>query len=452
VVVDEADRAAVEALLGRPIQGDFEIVVRHGDGSPVVLRNAPLLRDGTPMPTRYWLVGEPERTWVSRLEADGGVNRAEAEVDLDALAAAHVRYAAERDAAIPITHTGHRPSGGVGGTRAGVKCLHAHYAWHLAGGDDPVGRWIEEHLDATRTMSVLAAIDCGTNSTRLLISDGRRTIDRRMVITRLGSGVDASGHLDSDAIQRTVDVLRDYRALMDERGVTRVRITATSAARDAANAADFFDAAEAVIGTRPELLSGEEEGQLSFAGATADLDPSEGPFLVVDIGGGSTECMVGTDRVEAVRSFDVGCVRLTEKHLESDPPAPEELSNAIAEAADWFDDLRREVPAVAQARTVVGLAGTISTVAAVEIGLAEWDREAIHHFRLTRAAIEDVFRTLATESLADRVHNPGLEAARADVIVGGCCALVAFVRALGIDELLVSESDILDGLVASLEP
>ncbi len=301
-------------------------------------------------------------------------------------------------------------------------------------------------------MSVLAAIDCGTNSTRLLIRDGGRTVDRRMVITRLGRGVDATGRLDPEAIAATVDVLRDYRAAMDEHGVAKVRITATSAARDAENADDFFAAAEAVVGTRPELLSGTEEGELSFAGATADLDPGDGPFLVVDIGGGSTECMVGTDRVDAVRSFDIGCVRLTEKHLESDPPAPEELSNAIDEATSWFDDLAREVPAAVAARTVIGLAGTISTVAAVEIGLAEWDRDVIHHFVLTRAAIEDVFRTLAIESLADRRHNPGLEAARADVIVGGCCALVAFVRTLGIDEVLVSESDILDGLVASLEP
>jgi hypothetical protein len=146
-VVTDADREAVEALLGRPVQGDFEVVVRHDDGSPVVLRNAPLLQDGTPMPTRYWLVGEPERTLVSRLEAAGGVRAAEAELDPDELADAHRRYAAERDAAIPLGHTGHRPSGGVGGTRVGVKCLHAHYAWHLAGGDDPVGRWVEHRLE-----------------------------------------------------------------------------------------------------------------------------------------------------------------------------------------------------------------------------------------------------------------------------------------------------------------
>lgn len=303
-------------------------------------------------------------------------------------------------------------------------------------------------------MSVLAAVDCGTNSTRLLISEGtgrdRRTLDRRMVITRLGKGVDASGRLDPVAIERTINVLRQYREAIDAHGATAVRITATSGARDAANAEDFFEAAEAVVGVRPELLSGAEEGELSFAGATADLDPAQGPFLVVDIGGGSTECMVGTDHVEEVRSFDIGCVRLTEKHLESDPPAPEELSNAIAEATGWFDDLMREVPGATAARTVVGLAGTISTVAAVEVGLSEWDRDVIHHFQLTRAAIEDVFRTLATEALVDRIHNPGLEEARADVIVGGCCALVALVRTLGIDEVLVSESDILDGLVFSL--
>lgn len=148
MTASEADRQAVEALLGRPAQGDFEVVVRHDDGSPVVIRNAPLLHDGTPMPTRWWLVGEPERTLVARLEADGGVRAAEAEIAPEALAEAHDRYAAERDAALPPGHDGPRPSGGVGGTRLGVKCLHAHYAWHLAGGDDPVGRWVAQHLGA----------------------------------------------------------------------------------------------------------------------------------------------------------------------------------------------------------------------------------------------------------------------------------------------------------------
>jgi len=303
-------------------------------------------------------------------------------------------------------------------------------------------------------MSTLAAIDCGTNSTRLLISRGtghqREAVDRQNTITRLGKGVDATGRLDPAAIERTVDVLRRYQTSIEAHGVTALRITATSAARDADNADELFDAAEAVVGVRPELLSGAEEGQLSFTGATAELDPADGPFLVVDIGGGSTECIVGTTRAEAVRSLDIGCVRLSEKHLHSDPPAPEELSNAIAEAVELFEDFVREVPAVLDTRRLVGVAGTISTVAAVEIGLAEWDRDVIHHFVLKRAAAEDVFRTLATERLADRLHNPGLEAARADVIVGGCCVLVALLRTLDVDELLVSESDILDGLVFSL--
>jgi exopolyphosphatase/guanosine-5'-triphosphate,3'-diphosphate pyrophosphatase len=306
-------------------------------------------------------------------------------------------------------------------------------------------------------MPTLAAIDCGTNSTRLLISrlvpdGGRRweALDRQNTITRLGKGVDATGRLDPEAIERTLAVLRRYKVSLDEHGVTELRITATSAARDAANRDELFDAAEAIVGVRPELLSGADEGALSFAGATAELDPADGPFLVVDIGGGSTELIVGTTEVEAVRSLDLGCVRLTDRHLVSDPPAPEELSNAIAEATQLFEDVLREVPLFGAATTLVGVAGTISTVAAVEVGLVEWDRDVIHHMHLSRAAAEEVFRTLATEKAADRAHNPGLEPARVDVIVGGCCVLVSLLRTLGADELLVSESDILDGLVQSL--
>jgi hypothetical protein len=146
----DADRAEVERLLGRRPGGAFEVVLRQGDGTPLVIRNAPLLDDGTPMPTRYWLVGEPERTQVSRLESAGGVTQAQRDVDLEALAAAHARYAAERGAALPPGHRGPTPSGGVGGTRTGVKCLHAHYAWYLAGGDDPVGRWVHDRLAGSR--------------------------------------------------------------------------------------------------------------------------------------------------------------------------------------------------------------------------------------------------------------------------------------------------------------
>jgi exopolyphosphatase/guanosine-5'-triphosphate,3'-diphosphate pyrophosphatase len=298
----------------------------------------------------------------------------------------------------------------------------------------------------------LAAIDCGTNSVRLLVAEadgdgGFRTIERLMRITRLGQGVNASGRLHPDAIERTLAVLREYREVMDREGVApgRVRITATSAARDSANRDEFFGPATEVVGVAPELLSGEEEGRLSFLGATTGLDPALGPFVVVDIGGGSTEFSL----VDGAMSIDVGCVRLTEAYLESDPPAPEELLACVSLTAEHIKDVVRELPGVTEAATFIGLAGTVTTVAAVEIGLVEHDRDRIHHFRLTHAAAEDVFRTLATETRADRVFNPGLEEARADVIVGGCCVLVSIFRELGFEECLVSEADILDGLILS---
>lgn len=307
----------------------------------------------------------------------------------------------------------------------------------------------------------VASIDIGTNSTRLLVaeagSDGTLvTRERLMRITRLGQGVDRARGLAPEAIDRTVAVLGEYRTVLDRFGVdpARVRMAATSASRDAANREQFFDAAEAAVGVRPELLSGDEEARLSFLGATADLDPALGPFLVFDLGGGSTEFVVGTagpeGEIQAARSADFGCVRLSERFLTTDPPAPEDLSAAISYVEAWLDDVAMSMPQIGEAATVVGLAGTVSTVAAVEIGLATYDRDRIHHFRLTKAAAEDVFRTLATEARADRIHNPGLEEARADVIVGGCCALVAIYRRLGIDEVLVSEADILDGLARSL--
>lgn len=299
--------------------------------------------------------------------------------------------------------------------------------------------------------SPVAAIDCGTNSVRLLVSqDGRTTLERLMRITRLGQGVDASGRLDPAAIERTVAVLREFREVMDRFGVEQVRMTATSAARDAANRDDFFDAAEDAVGVRPELLSGAEEGRLSFLGATADLDPADGPFLVCDIGGGSTEFTYGTTEAEVTISTDIGCVRMTEAWLHSDPPTAVELSQALSIIEIHLDDVVREIPQVAEAVTFVGLAGTVSAAAAVEMGLADYDRDRIHHFRLTKAMVEDVFRTLATEALEDRIHNPGLERERADVIVGGMCVLVSIMRRLGLSECLVSEADILDGLAMSI--
>lgn len=296
----------------------------------------------------------------------------------------------------------------------------------------------------------VAAIDLGTNSTRLLVHDGEQTLERLMTITRLGQDVDRTGRLADEAIERVLTCLREYKTVMDRFGVTRVRAAATSAARDAANRDEFFDAVEAVTGARPELLSGLDEGKLSFSGATADLDPIDGPFLVFDIGGGSTEFAFGTEEAEAAISLDIGCVRLTEKYVENDPPRPEELVACLSITEAHLDDVARELPQTVHAKTFVGLAGTVSAAAMVEIGLAEYDRDQVHHFRLSKEAAEDVYRTLVTESREDRLHNPGLEEARADVIVGGMCILVRIMRYFDIDELVVSESDILDGLVRSL--
>ncbi len=304
------------------------------------------------------------------------------------------------------------------------------------------------------TADRVAAVDCGTNSTRLLVAEagadaGLVQLDRQMRITRLGQGVDRTGRLDPEAFGRTVDVLRDYQRVIEDLGATSVRITATSAARDAANRDEFFAAAHDAVGATPELLTGEEEAGLSFAGATAGLDPADGPFLVFDLGGGSTEFAVGTESVEGALSLDVGCVRLTERFIEHDPPQPEELTAAISLTQTHLDDVLRLLPASTEARTVLGLAGTVSSVAQVEQGLATYDRDRVHHFVLTKDAAEDVFRTLATEDREQRRHNPGLEPGRVDTIVGGCCALVAVFRTFALDQIVVSEADILDGLALS---
>ncbi len=299
---------------------------------------------------------------------------------------------------------------------------------------------------------IYAAIDCGTNSTRLMIGDGTTTFEREMIITGLGRGVDATGRLADDAIERVRAALVTYRTIMDTYDLSGIRMTATSAARDASNRDVFFDISEQTVGVRPELISGQEEAELSFIGATADLDPSDGPFLVFDIGGGSTEFAVGSSHMEGGFSTDMGSVRFTEKYIETDPPLPEELAACLSVAETHLDDVLREVPTVLGARQLVGLAGTVSTAAAVEIGLAEYDRDKIHHFRLTRDAIEDVFRTLVTEPRNDRVHNPGLEEGRVDTIVGGMCILARIVRYFDARDVLVSEADILDGLILSQMP
>ncbi|MGH9131576.1 MAG: exopolyphosphatase [Acidimicrobiales bacterium] len=297
----------------------------------------------------------------------------------------------------------------------------------------------------------MAAIDCGTNSTRLLVadSDGSQLL-RLSRITRLGKGVDGTGALAGDAIARTLDVLTEYRAEMERLGVVNVRVSATSAARDASNRADFFAPAAQIIGFAPELLSGSEEGRLAFAGATADLDSAIGPYVVADIGGGSTEVVLGFaghDPIGAI-SLDVGCVRLTERCLGHDPPLPAELKDAEATVRLLLDKVIASMPGVVGAPVLVGLAGTITTLAAIELGTT--DRNATHHSVLSRAKVRDLLDRLATTDPAERLEILGLEPARADVIVGGAVVLATLLDYLDIGECLVSEADILDGLVMSL--
>lgn len=299
------------------------------------------------------------------------------------------------------------------------------------------------------TEPTLAAVDIGTNSTRLLVTRAGRPLERRAVITRLGAGVTRTGRFDDEAVGRTLSCLSEFRRAMDHHAVDRVRAVTTAAARRVSNTDDFLAAAETILGTRPEVLTADEEGRLAFVGATAELDPETGPFCVVDIGGGSTEFAVGAAEPEAVMSIELGSVSLTEQEFTSDPPRPEELANALGRVTDELDDVVRAVPVLPQAR-LVGVAGTITTVAAVEIGLEPYDPDRVHRFVLTRQAAEDVFRTLATERHADRIYNPGLQPERADIIVGGCCILVAIMRRLEAAELLVSEHDLLDGLLGSL--
>ena len=295
-----------------------------------------------------------------------------------------------------------------------------------------------------------AAIDCGTNSTRLLIGNKFETLDRQMKITQLGQGLDKSGELSSKAMNRVLDALEDFRSSLDIHEVSEVRMVATSAARDASNSEDFFNQVESTIGVRPELLTGEEEGRLAFEGAIAELKTSEGPFLILDIGGGSTEFVFGNEKAENIYSSEIGCVRLTEEFFYNDPPLPEELHACLSVIGGHVDDASREIPEIGSGVTLVGLAGTVSCVAAIEIGLERYNREKIHHFHLSKDAVEDVFRTLATENRLERISNPGLEEDRADVIVAGTAILVKVMRQLGFTECLVSESDILDGILYSM--
>jgi exopolyphosphatase/guanosine-5'-triphosphate,3'-diphosphate pyrophosphatase len=303
----------------------------------------------------------------------------------------------------------------------------------------------------------VAAVDCGTNSIRLLIADvdpDRATltdVDRRMEIVRLGQGVDTTGRLAPDALDRTLTALSGYAALVAERGAEAVRMVATSATRDAANADEFVRRVTEVLGTGPEVLSGDGEARLSFLGATAELGPQvPSPYLVVDIGGGSTEFVLGADgEVTSALSVDIGCVRMTERHLRADPPSGAQIAAATA-GIDAAITRAAAVVDATQARTLVGLAGSVTTVAGIALDLPGYDPAQLHHARISAAQVHEVTTRLLAQTRAERGRIPVMHPGRIDVIGAGALILDRLMIQLGLAEVLVSEHDILDGIAWSI--
>jgi exopolyphosphatase/guanosine-5'-triphosphate,3'-diphosphate pyrophosphatase len=306
----------------------------------------------------------------------------------------------------------------------------------------------------------VAAVDCGTNSIRLLIADvdpdqvTLTDVDRRMEIVRLGQGVDTTGRLAPEALDRTLKALRGYADLIADRGAGAVRMVATSATRDAANADEFVRRVTEVLGAGPEVLTGDEEARLSFLGATAELDasgaPYLAPFLVADIGGGSTEFVLGADgQVASALSVNIGCVRMTERHLRDDPPSAAQIAAATADI-DAAITRAAAVVDTTRARTLVGLAGSVTTVAGIALDLPGYDPERLHHTRLSAAQVHEVATRLLAQTRAERARIPVMHPGRIDVIGAGALILDRIMTQLGLTEVLVSEHDILDGIAWSI--
>ena len=453
-----SDLALVQEQLGREPLTDFTVAGRCWSGHPLVIRNHPVDLEGKPFPTLFWLTCPEAVKSVSRLEADGWIKRLDARAQEDAefgsdLEAAHREYAAERGRVLVDA----RASGGVGGTRTGLKCLHAHYANHLAGGADPVGTWVAERVDPIHPGEPdhprVAAVDMGTNSIRLLVAmappgEEVQELARDMVITRLGQGVDAGGRLHPDAIARTMNVLERYVRRAHALKSGRIRVAATSAVRDASNRQELGSAVARIAGVPLEVLPGEEEAALSFAGATDGLE-SAPPFLIFDIGGGSTELVRGTARPEQAISLDLGSVRVTERVGPADPPSAEDLAAMHRLAGESLSSATAAVPP-REGGTLVGVAGTTTTLQALALGLDRYDPEAIHRTVLSRGSAEKVTKRLAEMTTSERRALPVMAPGREDVIVAGCVILLEIMDRWGFDTCLVSERDILDGLVLEM--
>ncbi|MGW3952557.1 Ppx/GppA phosphatase family protein [Streptomyces sp. NPDC004752] len=320
-------------------------------------------------------------------------------------------------------------------------------------------------------MTRVAAVDCGTNSIRLLVADATVSrsasgagptgelvdLDRRMTIVRLGQGVDRTGRLAPEALQRTFAACREYAAIIKEHGAERLRFVATSASRDAENRDEFVRGVLDILGVEPEVISGDQEAEFSFTGATGGLkgrDDLARPYLVVDIGGGSTEFVVGDERVRAARSVDVGCVRMTERHLVregvvSDPPTEEQVAAMRADIEAALDLAEKTVP-LREARTLVGLAGSVTTVSAIAQELPAYDSARIHHSRISRDRVAEITGWLLRSTHAERAAIPSMHPGRVDVIGAGALVLLAIMDRTGAPEVVVSEHDILDGIAWSL--
>jgi exopolyphosphatase/guanosine-5'-triphosphate,3'-diphosphate pyrophosphatase len=299
----------------------------------------------------------------------------------------------------------------------------------------------------------VAAIDCGTNSIRLLIADidgnNFREVVRDMEIVRLGQGVDQTGQFHPDAIARTLTAVDKFAAEIAKRGVAKIRFCATSATRDATNRHLFVDGVRDRLGIEPEVISGDEEAALSFAGAIKDLNPSDGPFLVVDIGGGSTEFVFGATTVEAAKSVNIGCVRMSERHFANDPATAEQVELARTDIQAAIAEAASEVP-ITKAKTLVAVAGTATTVAAAALDLSEYDRYAIHLSRITADQVHVASAMFLTSNREDRLALGYMHPGRVDVIAAGSLVLSEIMKATGARQFVASESDILDGMAYSL--
>lgn len=320
-------------------------------------------------------------------------------------------------------------------------------------------------------MTRVAAVDCGTNSIRLLVADATVSesasgagstgelveLDRRMTIVRLGQGVDRTGRLAPEALERTFAACREYAAVIKEHGAERLRFVATSASRDAENRDEFVRGVLDILGVEPEVISGDQEAEFSFTGATRELLDREDlakPFLVVDIGGGSTEFVVGDDHVRGARSVDIGCVRLTERHLVRDgavvdPPGDEQVAAIRADIEAALDLAERHVP-LREAHTLVGLAGSVTTLSAIAQDLPEYDSAAIHHSRVPRDRVREITEWLLRSTHAERAAVPSMHPGRVDVIAAGALVLLSIMERIGAEEVVVSEHDILDGIAWSV--